>query len=203
MRNAQEVIQLANQVYKDYTHLYQSASPPTPKAGHHVTCRKPVHHELQPDTEDRYKLPFIIARLREELKRVTEPPYLLQLSSVAIIWNDEEYFNKHKEAISSFFTTEFGTATQTIKEQLISNNKGDIIMDVVDNTMSFESQGVVFIRSGGDYGRYLYNICTRARVSLVVIDITDSLLERFSEIDKVKWKPISSADNDNMFMKYT
>ena len=78
-------------------------------------------------------------------------------------------------------------------------------MDVVDNVMSFESPVVVFIYSVdvGVLGRPNYNICTRARVSLTVIDVSrySSYFDNSNNIHTVEWKPDNNTDNT--FIKYT
>ena len=44
-----------------------------------------------------------------------------------------------------FLKRELGTIPQTIEEELNSNNRSDIIMDVQEHIMSFESPVVVYI----------------------------------------------------------
>jgi len=198
MRNTHEVIKLTNEIHEgDVNDASDTVKEflPTPQVGHKVTSRIPVHHKLYPSTDDKNRLPFIIARLREVLKSITNPPYSLPLSSVAIIWDDEDTFNKHKGEITSFLTTEFGTTPQSIEKQLTSNNSTDI-MDVWDNIMSFESPAVVYICH---YGRDHYNICTRASLTIIDVDKNESFFDEPNNIDTVWWKP----DDDNTFIKYT
>ena len=72
-------------------------------------------------------------------------------------------------------------------------------MDVEDNIMSFETPVVVFICTNG-VSRYYYNICTRARVSLTIIDVdTSDPTFTYNNMDVVKWKPGGGGD----FTKYT
>ena len=166
----------------------------------------PLHHKLYPGTDDHYYLPFIIGRLREELKSVTSPPYSSSLSSVPLIWDFLDYFNTYNEAITSFLSTEFHTTPQNIEEQLTSSNRTDIIMDVVWNTMSFESPVVIYISCGGGTGRHYYNTCTRARVALTIIDVSGYDHKWFSDsnsTDKVLWKPDPNDNDNNTFIRYT
>ena len=62
------------------------------------------------------------------------------------------------------------TQTQTIKES-ISNGDDLIVFDNVRNVASFESAAVVYLCTGvRGFTYYPYNITTRARVKLVIID---------------------------------
>ena len=123
----------------------------------------------------------------------------LPLHNVAIIYDYEYEFEPYKGDITSFLTNEFGTTPQTIEQQLNNNNRSDIVMDVEDNIMSFETPVVVYIRTVG-VSRSYYNICTRARVSLTIIDV-DTYQPNFTynNVDVVKWKP----DGCGHFTKYT
>ena len=88
-----------------------------------------------------------------------------------------------------------------VEQQLTTNNSTDIVMDKVDNIMSFETPVVVFISSSlHGTSRFYYNICTRARVSLVLIDVYGyTYFDDSNNIDTVKWKP--DNNNDNTFIK--
>ena len=163
----------------------------------------PVYHKLEEGTDGKHIIPFIISRMREELEAVTKPPFSLQLSNVALIWDSKYYFNKHKGRMTTFLHDEFHTTPQTIEEQLTTNDMSGIIIDHEENIMSFESPVVVFIRTGSGIGtRSFYTSSTRARVSFTIVDVRTGLPPHtYNNMDSVHWKPHHS--NNGTFVKYT
>ena len=164
MRNTQSIMKLSNEARVQYLSTYNRSSyaVPSPQIGHKVSSHMPVYHKLQMGVEKKHVLPFILSRLRDVLRMVTQPPYMLPLSNVAIIHDYEDDYKPYKTEISSFLIKEFGTTPQTIKEQLINNNTNDIVMDAMEHIMSFETPVVVFISmvGGGFCSGHYRNTCT-------------------------------------------
>ena len=88
----------------------------------------------------------------------------------------------------------FSISTQTIEELITTNNKVDLVVDVVNNVSSFESAVVVLVTLGGYGGKSrtgLYNICSRARTKLVIVNInSNSYNNTYTHTDLVEWETL-------------
>ena len=86
---------------------------------------------------------------------------------------------------------------QTIEDKIVNSNEEDVIVDVVDNIMSFETTYVIYVRTDDSYYPYNYNLFSRARTKLTIVDIKTSQPPlTHTSMDLITWK----AQN-NTFIK--
>ena len=143
--------------------------------GHRITCDSIQYHFLETWTGDWEKSAplFVAERVLGELT-----PLLIQNSPVkpqdiAIITDDKESANVIKQHVEQMLKTHFNIVrTQTI-EDLITFRRYDVpIFDELQNTASFETPVAFYVRAVGRVRDCSpYNIMTRARTSLSVIDV--------------------------------
>ena len=162
--------------------------------GHGITSRKVEYHNLKPKvkmdcSENEYKSLFVCKRIKAAVQEITGVDYTGSFSHISILLDNDT----HKEEIEK----NLNIPTQSIEDYEKGDNYG-IVMDVMKNVMSYETMCVIYVKSA--HGNE-YNIVTRARVILVIIDIVtdDPPLDEFDTVmDLTQW-----IDDGNDFAKYS
>ena len=117
----------------------------------------------------------------------------LNMSDVAVLVDGYD-LSRYKQPLENMLWETFGVRTQSIEQQLTTNNTNDVVVDVFDNIASFECPMVVAVVSGDGSGKAFdhYNMWSRARTKLVVIDI-HSKITKSEDIDRITW--VNNTDN--------
>ena len=121
----------------------------------------------------------------------------LNMSDVAVLVDGYD-LSRYKQPLENMLWETLGVRTQSIEQQLTSNNTNDIVVDEFNNVASFECPMVVAVVSGDGSGKAFdhYNMWSRARTKLVVIDV-DFSITKSVDIDFITWV----KNQDNTFQK--
>ena len=135
--------------------------------GHNITCTPIVYHKLRKGTDASHKGPFHLKVLGEELNKLLGMVPAFLPSQVAIL--TEGSFDSRD--INNLISATLRCSTQTVEESIKNNNISDVVFDNMCNTSSFEFTCVLYLRTTSPGSTcQLYNLFTRARSKLVVID---------------------------------
>ena len=173
MRNSLEILTATQRVRSDRVRAERAETSVMTDitAGHRIRSSSVKYNHLAAYTRASIRAKFVAERLKSELTPLLKPTNTsFNHHDIAIISDNVPMEVEVEEMLNN----ELGiTRTQSIKEFIVS---GDdlVIFDKYDNIVSFECAVVVYLRYDSVVGTIEhthYNVMTRARTKLVVIDL--------------------------------
>ena len=150
------------------------------RPGHEISSDVVLHHRLKADQDYRRDYErFLRDRIYEELKRLATTAHChFNMGDVAILFDVDIDLYQYSTSITQMLLKDFNISTQTIAEQIKTNNVVDLVVDQCKNVNSFECAAVVVVTRGrrgvvgvgGFDAGGLYNVVTRARSKLIILN---------------------------------
>ena len=143
--------------------------------GHHITGAPILYHKLSQQNDKKHYEPFVLHMLERELDTLLKGSPSFNASDVAILL-DGGFKSGLDESIPKLIQQKQGFGVQTIEDFILTGNKDNVVLDGVDNAMSYEVPCVLYIltrrRTGVNISlfNYRYVIASRARARLTIID---------------------------------
>ena len=127
-----------------------------------------------------------------------QPSPILNPCDIAILFDSTSL----QQPVAFMLLNQRQIYTQRMEKFIVSGCADDVIVDEVDNVMSFESACVIYVREKNSWGHvgtnHFYNLCSRARTCLCVIDVVvDKPPFVTSNVNFVQWK----VDKNNKFQR--
>ena len=165
--------------------------------GHDINSAKVICHQLQHRVNDEGRVSFVCEIVKTELSALSSGKQF-KFSDVAVLFCSY-LSNKYMSALDAMLWQKFGARTQSIEEQLNSNNTKNVIVDDYRNIASFECPMVIVVSTNLGKAFQCYKIYSRAPSKLLVVDIDSHqpLYGYYQHIDYIIWK----ANENNIFQK--
>ena len=198
LRNTKDIVNVMEEARKEQAstcRLETSMLIPNIGCGHHIAGQRVVYHKLMMiGPEERVRSEFICERVEELFHTLSStsssPSPQFDFSTVAILFESDYFLSPHKSPIEQMLLTKFALGTQTIEQQLLTNNHTNVVMDTCDNIQSYEAAVVVYVRTfGNEYGYHDYNAISRARTLCMIVDIDiDDDRPSLQNVDLIEWE---------------
>ena len=164
--------------------------------GHDINSTKVICHQLKQDTDDKHYIPFVCEMVKTELTKLIshqqqQEQQQLKFSDVAVLYDEllTQYTLRCIET-EIMLPQNFSVQTQSIAEKLTNNDRNNVVVDMFENISSFESPIVIAVAQSGVNWFFSYDICSRARTKLVIIDPVTCHEESYSDcMDVITWAP--------------